>query len=395
GIAFAIGHVNYQLRGAGSEADALFVRQWAEEHRVPFFSTTVDPHRAGASVQMVAREQRYAWLEDIREREGLAAIAVAHHQGDALETFFINLLRGSGLAGLKGIPVRNGRVIRPLLFATRAQLEAMAQTAGIPFREDPSNRSDDYLRNRIRHHLIPVLRDLDAGMEQHTAGTMDHLRAAGQILDRHLDELRKAWQTGPNGSLQIPIAQVQRLAPTADYLFLLLQPWGFNAATVANVLRSLDGQPGKRFLSASHELVKDRDHLILFPRDHVAGTASIEADTLQVEAPIELTFAQLPTHPETIDPNPHLAYLDFDQLQFPLTVRPWEQGDRFQPLGMASQQKVSDFLINQKVPLAEKAHTYVLESNGRIAWVIGHRIDDRFKIGEATKKIYLTRYLRP
>ena len=396
GQAFAIAHVNFGLRGAESDADALFVQNKAEQYGVPFhlthFDTTVIAAGRGVSIQMAARDLRYAWFSHLLKEQAYACVATAHHQNDVLETILMNIARGTGIAGLRGIVVKQNQLVRPLLFATRDQLADYAKTQQLTYREDSSNADDKYARNRIRHHVVPVLTDLNPGLWQTLPRTIERLQAAETLVRA---ELERSWQDMAELIGKQTLLPIDKLLTQSELLFRLtewLRPLGFTTDQAEQMVRSFQQPVGQVFTSATHRITHERNGLLLEPLP--ASTDYEVRLTEWPEAPvtilgqftltIQLIDKPIDFRPDT---NPSVACLDADIVSFPLLIRPWRQGDRFRPLGLNGHKLVSDVLNDLKLSRSERGQTAVLESGGTVAWVIGRRIDHRFRITAATKRI--------
>jgi tRNA(Ile)-lysidine synthase len=397
GISFGIAHCNFQLRGAESDDDEHFVKGLAVNYKTPFhhirFNTDAHAKKNKVSVQVAARELRYEWFEKIRTQYHYNYIATAHHQGDVIETFFINLIRGSGISGLRSIVPKQQTIIRPLLFATKKSILAYAEKNNITYREDSSNASDKYLRNKIRHHLIPVLNELSPVAETSIVHSIEKLREAEFIYKKAMEELRSKLCSEQDNSIYISIAKLKKSDPVTTCLYELLKPYSFNASTTNDIINALSAEPGKQFLSPTHRLIKDRDFLILEPltNSDVSEEYVIEKNQAEFKIPgsdLNLHF-QFGTSEHTIPTAASVAVIDLDKLRFPLTIRKWKSGDAFHPLGMKGKKKLSDFFIDKKLSLMEKESTWLLCSGEEIVWIIGMRLDERFKVSEKTKNVLL------
>jgi tRNA(Ile)-lysidine synthase len=395
GMNIGIAHCNFNLRGEESTADELFVKQWAQARHIPFYTTAFDTknyaHANGLSTQMAARDLRYEWFENLRTTEQYTHIAVAHHADDNAETLFINLARGTGLKGLCGMQPLNGNIVRPLLFATRNEIEKYAAENNVPHREDASNATDDYTRNRIRHKVIPELQKINPSVVHGLSQTANHLKQAYDIITAARKKIATEWCTLTGTELHLSINAIKHTAHNQFWLFELLQPYNFSGAVVAEIMQAMDKQTGKRFYSATHELIKDRASLIVLPLQSGENTGEILIDEVhqwRLTAPVALQFEVLKnTETLTINRDKNSATLALEKLQLPLTLRLWQEGDCFMPFGMKGMKKVSDFLIDEKVPLSEKARQYVLLSGTDIIWLVGRRIDERYKITPHTQNI--------
>lgn len=403
GLNFGIAHCNFLLRGKESEGDVKLVFHLAERFNVPLslrvFNATTFAESKNISIQMSARELRYTWFEEIRKENKYTCIATAHHRDDSIETFFINLIRGTGIAGLHGILPKQGNIIRPLLFATKNQIMEFAEKEKIKFREDSSNASDKYMRNKIRHQVIPVLKELNPSFETTMNDTIQRLIKVEEIYDKEIEGKRNYILNREENYFYIRKDSLNGMQPLETYLFEFLKPFNFNSSTANEILLGLNGESGKQFFSSTHRLVIDREVLIIedvsnlelqitdFKLQVKKNQKEIIFDNLKLAIKFMNLKSEIPKSKNT-------ASLDFDKLVFPLEIRKWQQGDKFYPFGMKGKKKLSDFFIDNKVPLNQKENTWLLTSDGKIAWVIGMRIDNRFKITHATKKIYFAELVK-
>lgn len=397
-LPFAIAHCNFGLRGLESDADEQFVREWALKRGVEVFAKNLPAkakaHGAGISIQMAARELRYQWFEDLRGCQSFDFIATAHHINDSIETVVLNLTRGTGIAGLTGISISQKAIIRPLLFASKEQILDFAQAEQLSWREDSSNPSDHYRRNLIRHHVTPVLRKINPSLEATFSQSFERLRSANALLTAHLN----SWQAQvlrhePNRTY-IDIEAICKAEEPVYQLHYILDAYSYSYAQTKQIVAALDSESGKIFYSLSHQLVKDRRELIISQRDAtpLLEPVLIEENTITVLLPgsDQLSIKVLPsTEINTLERNPSVAYFDKNMISYPLTIRPWQQGDWFYPFGMkGKKKKVSDLLIDHKIPLSEKSSQLVLvDQESRILWVLGIRSDERFRIKKNSESI--------
>ena len=397
GYHFAIAHCNFGLRGKESDGDEAFVKNMANQYNITFYSerfATLEFAKAKKmSVQMAARQLRYDWFEKIRISEGFDYIAVAHHRDDETETFFINLIRGTGIAGLHGILPKKNKIVRPLLFATRKDIEAYARKEKLIFREDSSNLSQKYIRNRIRQTIIPALKEMNPSLETTIKNDIERLREVELIFKQAVNEKRKKLikkSRDSKGAETILIAELKKLEPIKTWLYELLNPYNFNIETVNDIILSLGKTSGKQFFSLTHRIIKDRKHLIITSLPVFQNIpVNISSKTKTISKPVKLKISKIVRTNAWKPPADNtIACLDYDQLVFPLKLRKWKTGDSFYPLGMDKKKKLSDFLIDNKVSIPDKEQIYVLESNNEIIWIVGHRIDNRFKITGHTRDIY-------
>jgi len=397
GYTYSIAHCNFQLRGEESDEDEKFVKKLAAQSNMPFFSVRFDTGKFclenKLSVQMGARQLRYNWLESERQKSGANYIVTAHHADDAIETFFINMLRGTGISGLHGIRAIHEHTIRPMLHFHRQEIEQFAQQNNLLWREDSSNSTDKYERNKIRHHLLPALEEINPDARKAIYSTIEKLAKAELVLNDSVDRVTQPFISKEGNRVFIHFNLFKELIPAHLYLYKIIKKSGFNYEQCIQIAESVKGQPGKLFLSPSHRLAIDREALIMepLPGEHTNHQFEVgeHLDELFTNACTYLFLKEKMPHDFTIPTEPDVAALDFDKLTFPLKIRTWEKGDKFYPLGMTQPKKVSDFLVDSKVSVPDKEEVRVLVSEGQIAWLIGYRIDDRFKVTKATKKLYL------
>jgi tRNA(Ile)-lysidine synthase len=386
-------HCNFQLRDSDSDQDEEFVRQQVFIHGVPFFSTrfeTEDYARInGISIEMAARELRYNYFEKIRSENHFDLIATAHHRDDLLETFFLNLSRKTGIRGLTGIREKSGNIIRPLLFASRNEIEEFARANFIGFREDHTNSEVVYQRNFIRHRILPLFHSLNTSFNSNLAQTIGNLRETEEVFSFYIQKEKQKVISENNSETSIDIEALLKSSFPNVLLFEILSGFNFNPKVIAQVFDSLDSLPGKQFYSKTHRLVKDREQLFITPlpgqEDRIYY---VEQGDMELFAPLDLTLEKTDKSNFKIDKSKKTACLDMDKLEFPLLIRKWQQGDYFQPLGMKGFKKLSDFLIDEKIPVHEKENIWLLCSGQKVVWVMGHRIDDRFKITPNTREFF-------
>lgn len=395
-LKFAVAHCNFSLRGAESDGDAAFVAQWCKQHNIPVHITQFDTHQYvrahKLSTQMAARELRYAWFEELCAQHRYNKIAVAHNANDNTETFLLNFTRGAGIKGLCGMQPAKGNIIRPLLFATRDEIVQYAQAQQIAFREDSSNSKTDYARNRIRHNVIPELEKINPSFVTTSQHTLHYLSQAAGIIAEEGKRVMPEICTTKGNELHIAIAALLKTAAPAFWLHEILHEYGFSGELIQDLFDTLEGQAGKRFCSGTHVALKDRETIIVYKRseDDKNEIYWIDADCTPLEQPFKLHIERKEYSPDFIIPtDASVACLDAAQLQFPLQLRIWRDGDAFVPLGMKGEKKVSDFLIDKKVPLHEKQTQWVLQSGDDIVWLVGQRIDERYKITSRTKKLMI------
>ena len=391
GFDFGIAHCNFQLRADESQRDEAFVKLLAASLDVPFhvthFNTKAYAKAHRSSTQMAARDLRYQWFEQIRGQEGYEAIALAHHQNDAIETMLINLTRGTGISGLHGIAPKREHLIRPLLFLSREDIEALIQREQIDYVEDSSNGTDHYARNKIRLKVIPQLKSINPSLERTFAQNIQRFQEAETIIQQTVSDLRKRiLQESPTG-LRLKMEDLRTLNPQKLLCYELLKPFSFTESLVGELLNALDKQSGTSFYSTSHRITLDRQQLIITP---IEATATSNCMIHPADAHIDLSHHRL--NIQYMEGSAFFkdgkAYVDYDLLIFPLVVRTRQAGDVFVPLGMKTHKKLSNFLVDEKVPLPEKDKIpLVLNGNGDIIWVGGMRQDNRYKVSATTKKV--------
>ncbi|WP_282014723.1 tRNA lysidine(34) synthetase TilS [Marinifilum flexuosum] len=390
----AIAHCNFHLRGDESDGDFEFVKNLAKQYNLPFYSKDFDTKTYAdsnkLSIEMAARELRYEWFNQILELENYQYIAIGHHADDVAETVLINLVRGTGIHGLTGIKSKLGKIIRPLLPFTRQELEDFAESEGLNYREDSTNRETDYVRNKIRHQVIPVLEQINPAIRKTMSENVQRFKEVEQIYNDVIEENRLHLVFQREKQLLISIARLQELPSPSSHLFEILSPYGFHHRDVRMIAKSLDSISGKRFFSSTHQLLRDRKYLILSElEENDSSEYLLEEKSGTIEFPMEMEASFIDRTPNFKFPtNPEVGCLDASKLKFPLKLRKWQKGDSFRPIGMKGNKKISDFFIDQKFSLQNKENTWLLISGDRIAWVVGHRLDDRFKITATTTKIF-------
>lgn len=366
---FVLAHCNFHLRGEESDGDEKFVRDYAERKGltvyVKQFDTLSYAEEHKLSIEMAARELRYAWFEELRQQLNYDYIAVAHHADDQLETFFINLLRGAGIRGLKGMQKVNGRIIRPLLDVSRVEIQQYAEVHHLQWREDHTNAETQFLRNKIRHELLPVIDGISKEGRSAILKSINHLASENELYRELLNE-------------KLPTSNCQLSTVNFQLLFEWLRDYGFNEDQVHFIHEALNsGQPGTSFFSPTHRVTIERNGLELTPICQQNAT------------PLELSYEQITNDCSFVmDTSNRVAQLDYEKLSFPLQIRKWQAGDRFHPLGMKGSKLLSDFFVDQKMTNRQKEECYVLvTSDDTIVWVVGRRIDDRYKVTDKTKTI--------
>ncbi len=398
GYGLALAHCNFHLRGTESKEDEQFVRSLAEKYHVPVYVKQCPAHDYATqhkiTIQEAARDLRYNFFEKLSKEKNFDKVAVAHHADDNLETFFINLFRGGGLQGLKGIPVQRDIFIRPLMFATRRQIETYARDNYLGWRNDSSNASLKYLRNKIRHQLLPEIKNITGNFES-LYQSLDYLKEDALMLETLLDRERSRLTNIQNNRIVITPESTPSGLTGNLWFYYLLKQYGFPRNETEKIFDAFQSKStGKHFFSEHFELLVDRDTLIV--RKKVSSAKKqfpIYATDTLLDDPIKAALEIVSGN--AIDPtlikNPNNGFFDYRKLTFPLTLRKWRQGDRFQPYGMKGSKLVSDFFTDMKLSLFEKEATWLLESEGVIVWVVGHRIAEPFKVTKNTEKVFSIR----
>lgn len=374
GYACEAAHCNFHLRGEESDRDEAFVRRLCKEQQVSLHIVHFDTERTAKerhiSIEMAARELRYDWFEKMRKECGATVVAVAHHQDDSVETLLLNLLRGTGINGLCGIRPKNGHIVRPLLCLDRKDLLDYLSSIGQPYVTDSTNLQDEYTRNKIRLNLLPLMREINPSAKESILKTAEHLNDAAAIYNKGIEEAKRRI-SNPQG---IRIDALKQEVAAETVLFETLHPMGFNASQTQDIYRSLDGQPGKSFRSAGWRVIKDRELLLITPLQETPQPV-LEIKEYDYTA----NFA--------IPHDRNTACFDADKLTSPLSLRLWKQGDTFVPFGMKGRKKVSDYLTDRKFSLLRKERQWLLCSGDEIAWLVGERADNRFRIDKDTRKV--------
>lgn len=382
-------HCNFQLRGLESFEDQQFIQEYSNTNAIPFVFTQFDTEAFAAdfkvSIQVAARELRYSWFyEQLAIQKG-DFILTAHHADDNLETFLINLSRGTGLEGLTGIPAQNEKVIRPLLSFSRQQMEEYASANKLKWREDSSNASDKYLRNKIRHHLVPLLKELNPNFMSSFEKTQSFLSEAQELVDDAAIMVYQQVAREEGEDIYFDLVRLLQLPNYSSYLYQWLKEFGFTAWD--DIYELVDGQSGKQVLAPYFRLIKNRDCLILSPLPSQENQQEFKIESIEskVKFPLNLVFSNVSEIGVAYDST---IFVDEDKLVFPLTLRHWNEGDVFQPFGMEGKsKKVSKLFKDEKLSLIDKEKVWLLCSNNQVVWVVGIRQDERFKIDPNSKKL--------
>lgn len=397
----SIAHCNFQLRGKESDEDEAFVQKLATKYRLPFFVKRFDTQEFASknklSIQVAARQLRYAWFNEILTSQQIPLLVTAHHQNDSIETIIYNLVKGTGITGLHGILPKNTNVVRPLLCVSKEEILQYATENQLTWREDSSNESDKYSRNLIRHHVIPILKQLNPKLENTFQENTEKIHAVENIFKNAVNDFKNRVSKEIDDIYYLDIEVITKESENRIKLYEILKDFGFNYSQIKQIISTLDSEAGKLFTSNTHTLVKDRKHLVLAPIQTNSEAIRFEKKSQVIS--YQSFSLELYVFPKSLDfqvsTEANIAHLDFDKLSENLVVRNFEKGDEFCPLGMkGKKKKLTDFLNDLKIPFNLKNQVLLLLSNEQVAWVIGHRIDDRFKVTEKTKTILEIRYMQ-
>lgn len=392
GYDFAIAHCNFQLRETDSERDEKFVRELAGKYKVHFHTMKFDTRAIASekkiSTQEAARELRYKWFEETREAEGYQHILTAHHADDNIETVLMNFFRGTGIKGLRGIEPKHGYIIRPLLFARRAELEKFLAENTLEHVVDYTNEQDDYTRNYFRNKVIPFIEKSFPEVNENILDNITRFNEVEMLYRQAIDVHKKKLLEFKGNEVHIPVLKLKKAEPLHAIVYEITRDYGFRSQQTDEVIRIMDSESGRYVQSPSHRIIKNRGWLIIAPNE------PIESEIIVVDGIGNWQFAignlQIETSPVSglkHSTSNLLATVDAGEIKFPLLLRKWKQGDYFYPLGMKKKKKLSRFFIDQKLSKTDKEKIWVIEMNKKIVWIVGHRIDDRFKITDGTKDV--------
>ena len=391
---FALAHCNFNLRGNESNEDETFVQNLAKDLNRKLFLTNFDTVSYASnnkvSIEMAARELRYAWFAEIMKENRLETLVTAHHADDNLETFIINLSRGTGIEGLRGIPSKTSIIARPLFPFSRNQIKAFAKKEALKWREDSTNQETVHLRNKIRHEVVPRLKELHPTFLENFKMTQSYLSDSSQMLSDYVALLKSDLFEIEDDFIRIPIEKIRRLQPQKTYLYALLHEYGFKAWDDINDL--LTSISGKEVRSLTHRLVRDRGYLLLEElKVKEELRFLIRQESNEIVKPLKLMISEVDAIGETSE---NILYLDKSTLKYPLVVRNWKKGDYFYPFGMVGKKKLSKYFKDEKIDIISKEKQWLLCSGDEIVWVIGKRSDNRYKVLENTKNILRFTYIK-
>ncbi len=392
GLDFGIAHCNFQLRGDESSRDEAFVKVFADTLNVSFYSIKFDTKAYAEnnrlSTQVAARELRYNWFEEVRSANDYDYILTAHHADDNIETVLMAFFRGTGIKGLTGIKEKNGKLRRPLLFARRAELESFLVDEKLSFAQDESNLHDDYTRNYFRNTVLPMIAKVYPETEENMLNTIERMKETAWLYQEAVTQKRKTLVEQKGNEWYLPVLLLQQQASVRTLMYEIVKDFGFTSAQLTDILQLLQSDSGKYVLSATHRILRNRKHLIISPLQELQNSAIvIEQPGTYSFANGTITFKEKNAVKSFVTDSSNIALIDAKEIVYPLLLRRWRTGDYFYPLGMRKKKKVSRFLIDQKLSLFEKEKTWVIEMNKKIIWVVGYRIDDRFRLTNTTGPI--------
>lgn len=399
---FAIAHCNFKLRGEASNTDAAFVKSLAHKYKCEFyqkdFETETYVKQNKVSIQMAARDLRYKWFEDLRKENDFDFIVTAHHADDQLETILMNLVRGTGIKGLTGMKPKNNYIIRPMLACTKDEIVAYAQQQNIAFREDASNKETKYKRNKLRHKVLPILKELNPAIIDNISSFSQKMEDAQSVFDFGIDNIKKKVLKKCGSDFYLPFRLMEKYGSTKTILFEILKDFNFNPDLNQAVFEILNAEAGRKVCSQTHRVLKDRNHLIITPLAELNDSAFHQIEQKQTSLKIKefkLKIEHEKFNADALIKNEKHAFFDGDKIEFPLTLRRWKAGDYFYPFGMTKpksdkigKKKLKRFFSDLKLSIRDKEQVWVLEDNShKIIWVVGWRIDARVAANATTQNV--------
>ncbi|MBQ1694869.1 MAG: tRNA lysidine(34) synthetase TilS [Bacteroidales bacterium] len=389
-----VAHCNFRLRGDESDGDEQFVREMCEKMYIPCFVNTFDTHKfadeTGLSIQMAARKLRYDWFYELAEKENCSYIALAHNSDDQVETAILNFARGTGIRGVSGMKPLAGKLFRPLIEVSRADIVQISTEDNIPFHNDSTNATTKYARNKVRHLVIPLLEEINVAAKENILKSVSYFAETERIMNDYVRRAKEAAMSSSNGLLRIDVAKIMQTAAPSTVLFEMLIGEGVPKPLASESVCLLEAQTGRKCEMDGVEIVRNREYIEVQKSvgENDESVVTVNAIGELKKYGFEISFAYCDDD-FVFDKNPQVAYIDVKKLKFPLTLRKWNFGDKFMPLGMKGMRKLSDFFKDEKLSQAEKSNVRILESDGKIVWVVGMRIDERFKFDKDTKEVYV------
>lgn len=388
-----VAHCNFHLRGEDSNEDARFVKQLALQYNMPFctvdFDTIKETEQRGISVEMAARDLRYEWFKKMLELYQCDYVAVAHNADDNVETFFLNLLRGTGVQGLRGMAVMNNNILRPILGVSRAEIMAYIDEFQLQYRLDKTNSETIYTRNKIRHEILPLFKQVNPSFLNTMQNNIDNLGDVAEIFFSHLHDSYSECVQNINGITKIDIHKLEQTTGAKALLYQWLLKYNFSSEVARQLYKSLDAISGKQFISPTHYALINRGYIEIYPNSEVDRDEIfyINQEDDYIQKPIEISIEKISIDRLKIEPDRNIAYLDADKITYPLYLRRWKIGDSFTPFGMRGRKKLSDFFTNQKLSAYQKSQVWLLCSKNDIVWVVGYRIDNNYAVNKDTQRV--------
>ncbi len=389
-------HCNFKLRGADADADEKFVINFCKKFNIKLFTTSFDTKKYAAknkiSIEMAARELRYNWFDNLMQDNNIDLLATGHHQDDSIETFFLNLTRGTGIKGLTGLKPKANNIIKPLLCFSRKQIEDYCNNNNLKFCTDSTNAKTIYYRNKIRNIIIPIFKEMNPSFSNTMLNNMEHISQVSSFLNNHINSLKENIITKKENQHILNIPEILKQNNPKLILFELLNNYDFNSATINSVFNCINNnESGKTFYNNTFRLITDREKIIITKSQQNNNSKNYIIYNINDinNLPISLEINNIDANNYTIKKDKNIAQFDADKIKFPLELRHWKKGDSFIPLGMKQKKKLSDFFIDNKFSIIEKEKIWLLCSDNKIIWIVGHRTDDRFKITNKTDKVLL------
>lgn len=385
-------HCNFSLRASESDKDEEMVREYAGLNSIPFytrrFETKIFARKNGLSVQMAARELRYAWFEEVRVENNFDCIAVAHNLNDNIETLLINLTRGTGISGMTGMKPSFNNIIRPLLFATRNDILKYCHQHSIKYREDKSNSDTKYIRNKIRHLIVPLLKEINPSIEFTLNETAERFQGISEILAEHIAEIQHRVSEQEGELITYNVKLLKKYIINSSVLYELFKPYGIANVRLNDLRKVIEGKTGGQIYTETHRIIKNRNEIIVTKEPKGIAKSYYINKVSDFKNIPEISSAKLVDIGNNfeIPSDSAVACIDYDKIRFPLIVRSWKPGDYFYPLGMRQRKKLSDYFIDNKYSILDKEIKLVIESEGKILWVVGDRIDNRYRISKSTSR---------
>ena len=396
GFHFEIAHCNFQLRGEDSKADEILVMETAKKYNVKLHSTKFDTLTYAAenktNIQIAARQLRYDWFNVIAKGNAISHILTAHHANDNAETIAMNFFKGTGINGLIGMQIKSGgiggKITRPLLFATKQTLKDFALEKNLAWREDVSNASDKYTRNYFRNELLPSIEKVIPHVEENLIENIDRFSDVAILYNAAIEKLKSGLLFNKGNEIHIPVLKLMKTPAYKTVFYEILKPYGFISSQMKDAVQLISSESGKYITSATHRLIRNRNWLIVCTvLNENNSVIVIETSDSIIELNHQKLEIESITAPVKIENNQLIGYVDADKIKFPLICRKWKQGDYFYPLGMTKKKKLSRFFVDQKLSISDKEKIWVIESDKKIIWIVGMRIDDRIKITPSTNSV--------